>query len=47
MLSQIGANMIADDVDIVVAVATPSAAVMKSALEDTDIPVVFLKSLEK
>ena len=47
VLSQIGANMIADDVDIVVAVATPSAAVMKSALEDTDIPVVFLKSLEK
>ena len=41
VLSQIGANMIADDVDIVVAVATPSAAVMKSALEDTDIPVVF------
>ena len=41
VLSQIGANMIADDVDIVVAVASPSAAVMKSALEDTDIPVVF------
>ena len=41
VLSQIGANMIADDVDIVVAVATPSAAVMQSALEDTDIPVVF------
>ena len=41
VLSQIGANMIADDVDIVVAVATPSAAVMQSALEDTDISVVF------
>ncbi len=41
VLSQIGANLIADDVDIVVAVATPSATVMKSALEDTDIPMVF------
>lgn len=41
VLSQIGANMITDDVDIVVAVATPSAAVMQSSLEDTDIPVVF------
>lgn len=41
VLGQIGANMIADDVDIVVAVATPSASVMMSALEDTDIPLVF------
>jgi putative tryptophan/tyrosine transport system substrate-binding protein len=41
VLSQIGANLIADDVDIIVAVATPSAAVMQSSLEDTDIPLVF------
>ena len=41
VLGQIGANMIADNVDIVVAVATPSASVMMSALEDTDIPLVF------
>ena len=41
VLTQIGANMIGDGVDIVVAVATPSAAVMMSALEDTDIPLVF------
>lgn len=41
VLSQIGANMVADDVDIVVAVATPSASVMMSALEDTDIPLIF------
>ena len=41
VLSQIGANMVADGVDIVVAVASPSASVMMSALEDTDIPLVF------
>lgn len=41
VLSQIGANMVTDNVDIVVAVATPSATVMKSSLEDTDIPLVF------
>ena len=41
VLSQIGTNMVSDNVDIVVAIATPSAAVMKSVLEDTDIPLVF------
>lgn len=41
VLSQIGANLVADGVDIVVAVASPSASVMMSALEDTDIPLVF------
>ena len=41
MLTQIGANMLADDVDIVVAVATPSAAAMMSSLEDSDIPLLF------
>lgn len=40
-LNQIGANMVADDVDIIVAVATPTASVMMSATEDTDIPIVF------
>lgn len=43
-LNQIGANMVADDVDIIVAVATPTASVMMSATEDTDIPVVFAAS---
>lgn len=41
VLNQIGENMIADDVDVIVAVATPTAQTMLSATEDTDIPIVF------
>lgn len=41
VLNQIGANMVADDVDIIVAVATPTAMTLLSATEDTDIPIVF------
>ncbi len=40
-LNQIGANLVADDVDVIVAVATPTAATMLAAVEDTDIPVVY------
>ena len=38
-LNQIGADLVADDVDVIVAVATP--ATMLAAVEDTDIPVVY------
>ncbi len=41
VLNQIGQNMIADDVDLIIAVATPTAVTMLSATEDTDIPVLF------
>jgi putative ABC transport system substrate-binding protein len=41
VLAQIGADMLADEVDVIVAIATPTAAVMQSVTEDTDIPVVF------
>ncbi len=41
VLAQIGADLLADEVDIIVAVATPTATVMQSVTEDTDIPVVF------
>ena len=41
LMSQIIANFIADDVDLMVGVATPVAMAMQSATEDTDIPVVF------
>src|SRR5699024_4777499 len=37
-LNQIGADLVADDVDVIVAVATPSASTMLAAVEDTDIP---------
>ena len=40
-LNQIGADLVADGVDIIVAVATPTAATMLAAVEDTEIPVVY------
>ena len=41
VLEQIIANFIADDVDLMIGVATPVAMSMQAATEDTDIPVVF------
>ena len=41
VLNQIIANFIADEVDLMVGVATPVAMAMQSATEDLDIPVVF------
>ena len=41
VLSQIIANFIADDVDLMVGVATPVAMAMQAATEDNKIPVVF------
>lgn len=41
VLSQIIANFIADDVDLMVAVATPVAMAMQAATEENQIPVVF------
>lgn len=41
ILPQIGTDLIADEVDVIVAVATPTAAVMQASTENTDIPVVF------
>jgi len=41
VLSQIVANFIADDVDLMVGVATPVAMNMQAATEENNIPVVF------
>ena len=41
VLNQIIANFIADDVDLMIGVATPVAMAMQSATEDNGIPVVF------
>ena len=41
VMEQIVANFIADDVDVMVGVATPVAMKMQSATEDNQIPVVF------
>lgn len=41
VMNQIIANFIADDVDLMVGVATPVAVAMQTATEDNQIPVVF------
>ncbi|MCQ2521743.1 MAG: ABC transporter substrate-binding protein [Lachnospiraceae bacterium] len=41
VLNQIATDLVADEVDVIVAVATPVAMVMQSATEDNQIPVVF------
>lgn len=41
VLDQIIANFIADDVDLMVGVATPVAMAMQAATEDNQIPVIF------
>lgn len=41
ILTQIAADLIADDVDIIIPIATPTAVVMQSATEENQIPVVF------
>ena len=41
VLNQIIANFMADDVDLMVGIATPVATAMQSATDGTDIPVVF------
>lgn len=41
LLTQIISNFIADDVDIMIGVATPVAMAMQAATEDNSIPVVF------
>ncbi len=41
VMDQIIANFIADDVDLMIGVATPVAMAMQSATEDNGIPVVF------
>ena len=41
VMNQIIANFIAEDVDLMIGVATPVAMAMQSATEDNEIPVVF------
>ena len=41
VLTQIVANFIADDVDLMIGVATPVAMAMQAATEENEIPVVF------
>ena len=41
VMNQIISNFIADDVDLMVGIATPVAVTMQAAVDGTDIPVVF------
>lgn len=41
ILMQIAADLVADEVDIIIPIATPTAVVMQSATEENQIPVVF------
>ena len=40
-LNQIAADLIADDVDVIIPIATPAALIMQAATEENAIPVVF------
>ena len=41
VLNQIAADLVADQVDVIIPIATPAAMIMQSATEDNQIPVVF------
>lgn len=41
LLSQIAAQMIADEVDVIVPIATPAAQIVQTATADNQLPVVF------
>lgn len=41
ILTQIAAELVADEVDIIIPIATPTAVVMQSATEENQIPIVF------
>lgn len=43
-LNQIGAELISEEVDVIIPIATPAAQIMQSATEETDIPIVFAAS---
>lgn len=40
-LNQIAADLIADEVDVIIPIATPAALIMQAATEENQIPVVF------
>lgn len=40
-LNQIATELVADEVDVIIPIATPAAMIMQAATEDNEIPVVF------
>ncbi len=43
-LNQIASELVADEVDVIVAIATPTAQVMQAATEEAGIPIIFAAS---
>lgn len=41
VLQQIASELISDDVDLIIPIATPTAQIMQTATKDNDIPIVF------
>ncbi|MCF0130703.1 MAG: ABC transporter substrate-binding protein [Pseudobutyrivibrio sp.] len=41
VLNQIATDLVADEVDIIIPIATPAAMIMQAATEDNNIPVIF------
>lgn len=41
VLNQIAADLVADEVDVIIPIATPAAMIMQNATEDNQIPIVF------
>ena len=41
VLNQIATDLVADEVDVIIPIATPAAMIMQNATEDNQIPVVF------
>lgn len=41
VLNQIATDLVADEVDVIIPIATPAAVIMQNATEDNQIPVVF------
>ena len=41
VLNQIASSLVADEVDVIVAIATPAVQVMQAATEDPGIPIIF------
>ncbi|MEI3110842.1 MAG: ABC transporter substrate binding protein [Oscillospiraceae bacterium] len=40
-LNQIASDLVADNVDVIIPIATPAALIMQTATEENQIPVVF------
>ena len=41
VLNQIATDLVADEVDVIIPIATPAAMIMQNATEDNQIPVIF------